>query len=74
MVQTMVVNNTKTMCVLLSALGLSADGYQEVGNKVEIKISREALMYAMVESEEDIQHIFGDTQEWDELTMLWKNQ
>jgi hypothetical protein len=69
----MEVKNEKTMCILLSALGLSTpDGYEEKGEVIEIKISRENLMYAMVSSEEEIQYIFGSIPEWQELIALWK--
>ena len=70
----MVVNNTKTMCVLLSALGFSSDGYHEIGDKVEILVTKEALMYAMLSTEEDVQQMFGNTAGWQELILLWKDQ
>ena len=66
----MKVNNTQTMQVLLSTL-MTAENFHEEQDKIVIEITREQLMYAMVSSEPDVQHIFGDTQEWDELTMLW---
>lgn len=68
----MIIENTKTMTVLLSALGLEENvDYKQNGLMVEIKISKEDLMYLMVSSEADIQHIFGKTNEWLTLRSLW---
>lgn len=70
----MTVNNSKTMTVLLSALGfIENQDYKQVDDKVEINVTMNDLIYAINSTEEDVQYIFGDTQEWDELTLLWKN-
>lgn len=64
----MEVNNSKTMTVLLSALGFIEDkDYKQAGDKVEIYVSMNDLIYAINSTEEDVQNIFGTSDEWLEL-------
>lgn len=71
----MTVNNSKTMTVLLSALGfIENQDYKQVDDKVEINVTMNDLIYAINSTEEDVQNIFGTTDEWLELIKLcvWK--
>lgn len=62
------VRNTKTMAVLLDALKIRSYEWNPVGDKIVIELNLQQLMYTIVAAEAEIQHIFGKTEEWKELT------
>lgn len=65
----MEVNNSKAMLVLLSALGLKPLDY-EVNNKIILKINTSELLYYILSSSEEVQNIYGYTDEWKELIQI----
>ena len=74
MAHTMVVDNTNTMVVLLSALGFKKDEYQIQGDKINLNVTTEYLIYAIVSSEQEVQYIYKDTKEWQELINFIYNE
>ena len=68
----MVVNKSKGMIVLLDALRIKPWDYEILGEKILIKINQQQLSYAIVGSEDEVQHVFGKTPEWLELTEYLK--
>ena len=68
----MVVTKTKAMIVLLDALRIKPWEYEILGDVIQLKINQQQLSYAIVGSEADIQHIYGGTPEWEELTQYLK--
>lgn len=70
----MVVDNTNTMVVLLSALGFKKDEYQIQGDKINLNVTTEYLIYAIVSSEQEVQYIYKDTKEWQELINFIYNE
>ena len=69
----MLVSNSKEMVVLLSALKLTPWEYTMLENAIDIKITKLALMHAIVSSDTEVQHAYRDSACWNELTNLIKN-
>lgn len=67
------VKNTKAMCLLLEALEIQKCDLALKGDWIIIEITRNELAFAINSSDESIQAIYGDSEEWQELNQLiWK--
>jgi hypothetical protein len=65
------VRNTKAMAVLLDALKLRSFEWDVNADKIVIHNDND-LRQAILSSEEELQHIYGNTEEWLELVSLFK--
>lgn len=63
----MEVQKTKTMCVLLNTLGINPI---ETDESLVLNVSLDVLAYKLCSMEDDIQGVFGETQELKELFHL----
>ena len=61
------VNNTEAMQYLLEALEVS---FNVQGDKIVLECSKQDLAYLIATSDESIQHIYGSTQEWQDLLRM----
>lgn len=67
------VKNTKAMCLLLEALEIKSCDLALKDDWIIIEITRNELAFAINSSDESIQSIYGDSEEWQELNQLiWK--
>lgn len=64
------VHNSKAMCVLLEALEIQKCDLSLKGDWLIIEITRNELAYYINSADESIQHIYGQTPEWQELLQL----
>ena len=60
------------MIVLLDALRIKPWEYEILGDVIQLKINTQQLVYAIVGSDDEVQHIYGGTDEWQELTKYLK--
>ena len=68
----MEVTNSKEMVMLLNVIGLQLNTISSDGKKIILGYNQQQLAYAIVGSEYDVQHVFGNTPEWLELTQYLK--
>jgi len=68
----MVVTKSNAMIVMLDALKIKPWEYEILGDKILVKINQQQLSYAIVGSSDAVQHVYGKTEEWHELTQYLK--
>lgn len=66
------VSNTKTMQYILNSILESSYKYWQEGDKIVLDINMQQLMYAINSTGSDLQHVYGSTDEWKELTGMFK--
>jgi len=59
------------MVVLLQALNIRNNEWIPVGDKIDLNLNGQQLLYAINASSEAVQHVFGKTDEWRELCDMY---
>lgn len=68
----MIVNKTNAMIYLLNSLGIIK--YKLKSDTIELDMDVQELMYSINSSSEAVQNVYGQTDEWKELTGLFVNK
>ena len=68
------VNKTQTMLYLFDSLNIRGSEITILPDAIQLNLNYQQLMYAINATEADLQYIYGDSDEWKELTGLTPNK
>ena len=68
------VSKTQTMLYLLDSLNIRGNEVTILPDAIQLNLNYQQLMYAINATEYDLQYVYGNTDEWKELTGLTPNK